>query len=204
MKMPFLSVPRPWWILLLTTLAGCSTSPPTHFYILTPSGDTAGSPAQGEHSIVAVGPVEVSAYLDRSQIVVREGPTRLRLADFHQWAEPLERNIATVLAEDLRAMLPGTQPIVQPWSDLRSDYRVLAKVLRFDSDAHGRVVLHASWAVVGGRERRYRVVRDSFIETQAEGTDFEHVVLAMSEALHRLAAEMAEALREARAAPAHR
>ncbi len=184
------------WVGVVLAVVGCTTSPPTSFYTLTPTAPSS-APPTARRTLIAVGPVDVSAYLDRSQIVVREDATRLSLADFDQWAEPLGRNIASVVAENLRALLPSAQPIVQPWSDLQSDYQVVIKVVRFDSDRRGRVRLRASWAVVDGKERRYRAVRHADITTQARGTDYEDIALAMSEAVRRLSEEIAAALREA-------
>jgi uncharacterized lipoprotein YmbA len=178
-------------------LVGCSTSHPTHFYTLAPTAARAtADAAQGQRPvIVAVGPVEVSAYLDRSQIVVREDQTRLRLADFHQWGEPLARNIARVIAENLYALHPQAHPIVQPWSDLPSDYKVVVKILRFDSDPQGRVRLRASWAVLDGKTRRYLAIRDSDISVSARSADYADIALAMSEALRELSEDIAQALR---------
>src|SRR5262245_19194049 len=51
-----------------------------------PRGRIAGS---GPVSI-GVGPVIMPGYLDRTQIVTRSGPDRVKLASFHRWAEPLE------------------------------------------------------------------------------------------------------------------
>ncbi len=177
-------------------VAGCSTSPPTHFYALAPTASptTSGAFEKERPVIVAIGPVEVSAYLDRSQIVLREGQTRLKLADFDQWGEPLGRNIARVIAENLYGLNPRVHPIVQPWSDLPSEYKVAVKILHFDSDPQGRVRLRASWAVIDGGSHRYLTIRDSDISVTAHGTDFADIALAMSEALGHLSEEISQAL----------
>jgi len=181
----------------LLVLTGCGTTPPTNFYVLSPTaGGSTPRSAGGDQKIVGVGPVEVAAYLDRSQMVIREDPNRLDLADFHQWAEPISDNIATVLAENLSTLLPQTHPIVRPWSDVPTDYQVVVKILRFDSDPSGKITLRSSWAIVDRGDHSYRVLRESGIVQQARGTGFEDIAAGMSDALHELSKEIAEELRK--------
>lgn len=183
-------------VCVLAVLSACGTTPPTNFYVLSPSAGAApGSTAAGE-TIVGVGPVEVAAYLDRSQIVIREETNRVDLADFHQWAEPIGDNIATVLAENLSALVPQIHPIVRPWSDVPTDFQVPVKILRFDSDPQGRIVLRSSWGIVDRRNHEYRVLRESRIEKQAAGAGFEDITAGMSEVLQTLSEEIAAELRE--------
>src|SRR5512137_3062027 len=80
-------------------LAGCATSPTARFYTLTPispqeakvSSGAAVSPVS-----ISIAPVEIPDYLDRPQIVTRDGLNELRLAEFDRWAGSLSDNIAAV------------------------------------------------------------------------------------------------------------
>lgn len=183
------------FVAMVVALTACGTSPPTNFYVLSPIAGSGGPRPSGDaEQIVGVGPVEVSAYLDRSQIVIREGANRIELADFHQWAEPVGDNIATVLAENLSTLLPQVHAIVRPWSDVPTDFQVPVKILRFDSDPAGRIHLRSSWSIVDRGDHRYRVLRESVIVKQASGSGFEDIAAGMSGALQELSEEIATEL----------
>jgi len=133
--------------------------------------------------VVGIGPVEVAPYLERSQIVRRTGRTRLQLAEYDRWAEPIENNIASVLSDNLARLMPTIQPIVRPWSEAGAEYHVLVKVLRFDSDADGRVVLNVDWGIQQDGSHSMPVVRRTRIEQMSEGSDYDSITRAMSAAL---------------------
>ena len=79
-------------------MAGCNltASQPTHFYVLTPltRADRL-QPITGDKLELAlgVGPVTLPSYLDRPQIVTRLESNRLDMAEFEQWAEPLQESV---------------------------------------------------------------------------------------------------------------
>jgi len=173
-------------------LAACGTTPPTNFYTLSP--EVAGQPtaAENDHRIlVGIGPIEVSAYLERNQIVTRPGPTRLNLTELDHWAEPLESNVANVLATNLSRLLPGIHPIARPWADARAEYQVLLKIQRFDADSEGNVQLNVNWAIQLDSTRSIPLIRDSAITQTSIGADYEAITKNMSLALATLSEEIA-------------
>ena len=55
--------------------AGCATSPPSRFYLLTPiaqEGSASGASTTDQRIAIGVGPVDLPDYLNRPQIVTRE------------------------------------------------------------------------------------------------------------------------------------
>src|SRR5215218_6635492 len=81
-------------------LAACGSTPKDRFYTLAPASTlapaaTASAPARYG---VAIGPVRVPEALDRTQMVVREGPNRVEILDQHRWAGSLRSEIARALA----------------------------------------------------------------------------------------------------------
>ena len=67
-----------FWLMLSLTLAGCSTSPPSRFYLLTPGEAALEGPALKD-LVLGVGPVRLAAYLERPQIVARKSVNRLKV-----------------------------------------------------------------------------------------------------------------------------
>src|SRR5215831_6298050 len=111
--------------------AGCSSTPPAHFYTLSPTSTPA---ATSSELSVAVGPVAVPASVDRPQIVVSLGPNSVWLDEFNRWAAPLQDDIARVVAENLVAML-GTPRVARASQvvSARFGYRAVIDVESFGS-----------------------------------------------------------------------
>src|SRR5215475_5950329 len=91
----------------LLGLSGCTSSPPTRFYVV-PSlaGAETAPPAAPRDLTLGVGPVTLPPYLDRLQIVTRASRARLVLGEFDQWAASLQDSVPRVLAEDLSLLIP--------------------------------------------------------------------------------------------------
>lgn len=197
-------------LLACLLLSGCAgSSAATRFYLLSsPAGDAAGgvpgvpdvpgAPGVSDESgaRVAVGPVSVASYLDRPQIVTREGDgVRLGLAEFDRWAEPLAESLPRVLAEDISRALGGGRVLVFPGTRAEdADIRVAVDVNRLDGSLGGTVVLDAWWALLdrsGATLRRGRVV-----ERRAAGGDYAALVTAQGALTATLADTVAAAVRE--------
>ena len=116
---------RPWLLALATLsasligIAGCASTQPSHFYVLTdltsvespPQGTTA-----GQGPAVGVGPVTLPKYFDRPQIASRAGRYELAYDEFERWAEPLETNVTRALVEHLARLIPTDRLAVFPWT----------------------------------------------------------------------------------------
>lgn len=178
-------------------VSACGTTPPTNFYTLHPE-----IPIQGEHHsdenkiIIGIGPVEISPYLERNQIVTRTGDTRLNLTDLDHWAAPLEDTIANVLAVNLSRLLPETQPIFRPWSGAETQYHVFIKILQFDSDVKGNVQLKANWAIQNDHSQNISLIRYAGIDQASIGEDYESITKNLSSALALFSREISLELAE--------
>ena len=80
---------------LVVAGAGCA-SPRSNFYTLNSAAKPVATRAD---TSVSVGPVSVPAAVDRPQIVMRLGPNRVAIDEFHRWASPLPDAIARVVAD---------------------------------------------------------------------------------------------------------
>jgi uncharacterized protein len=183
---------------MLAALTGCATTPPSRFYILSAvSADTAAQPA-GPATAVGVGPVELPKYLDRPQIAVRSGANELLYDETHRWAEALQDNVTTVLAENLARLVPTDSVNVFPWWRTTTiDYQVVAEISRFDADASGNVVLSVNWKLYSEQSREVVTQKKTVFTEPANGTDYTDIVAAQSRALASLSREIAGAIRAA-------
>ena len=185
----------------LISLGGCTTTPPTNFYILTPlpSAESLGpaTVAAGGPSI-GIGPVTLPQYLDRPQIVTRASRARLNLGEFDQWAAPLKDIVASVLAENLSMLMSTDHIAVYPWPRSTTiDYQIMVDVTRFDGEMGGEVLLLARWSIVG-KDGKEWVKKKSRFSQPAGAPDYEATVTAMSRALERLSRDIAAGFRAIR------
>ena len=179
--------------LLLTV--GCS-SPPTHYYVLSPLSTASFKPVGSEREItVGVGPIQLPDYLDRPQIVTRSGQNELQLAEFDRWGEPLKDNAGEELAESLSLLLPSKKVSVIPWKRRTPiDYQVVAKIIRFDRVAGGGAVLSARWSLLAGDGGKEVLSRESRYEENPAGASYADTVEAMNRALAQFSQDVAGAI----------
>ena len=191
---------------LMALLAGCATTKPTNFYTLsrTTEPEVAKLPATG--LVIGLGPLTIPQYLDRPDIVTREGANQMRLAEFDKWAESLEPLLTRIMAEDLYSLLDASDVIPIPQrGDVALDRVVEVDINRFDADASGQVVLDARWRIYKGDNETLLASGRSMITEQGPPVPgYDGIVAAMSRALGRASKEIAQAISAPPQAPARR
>jgi hypothetical protein len=144
---------------------------------------------------LGVGRILLPELLNRPQIITRTSANKVRLADFSQWAEPLEKSIPRVLSENL-ARLTGTDRVsVYPWpTQMEIDLRVEIAVIRFEGDTDGEVSLVARWRLVRPDGSEAHPLQGSSYAESAADRSTEALVAAMSRALASLSRDIASAI----------
>ena len=189
-------------VLLFATLSGCASAPPPTLYVLEApaAGPLAAGPSAkagpagtGHRLAVALGPVTVPDYLDRTDIVRRATDNRLEFDPDQRWAEPLRAGLQRLLIGALAGRL-GPDYWVTAGSGRAGqiDVEVPVDIEAFEEDAYGQAVLSASWQVRAGavavrdRTSYRRVLASSRVEDR---------VLALSANAADLAADLAAAIK---------
>lgn len=177
-------------------LAGCGRSTPTQYYIL----ECAGPALQYENAKNAslrVSMVNVPDYLNRNNIVSRvHGESRLILAEFHLWAEPLCNGIRRVAQEKLARLLVDEKISVIPnGSNAEADYALEIDIIRFDGNFAAPAVLEASWTLF---DRDSSVLRSGVYarESSVEGKTYDILVGTESRLLHAMVEDIAPLIAE--------
>jgi uncharacterized lipoprotein YmbA len=187
---------------------GCSflepREDPTRHFVLTSIGESvapampaapAQDPAQADAAkgSVGLGPVTVPSYLERPEIVRRASEHELAPARSERWAEPLDRAVLRVLAQDL-AQVTGRRVVAYPWKTTLAPACVVAvDVTRFEAVEGKRVELVADVDVTRPADGA-PVRRHERIEVALAGTEGGAIAKAMSEAAVELARRIAAAL----------
>ncbi|MBL3599924.1 MAG: membrane integrity-associated transporter subunit PqiC [gamma proteobacterium endosymbiont of Lamellibrachia anaximandri] len=199
---------KPLWkypVALLTIasmlhLAGCaSPSQPTRFYRLNAAVDlpATAETAQARLPEVGLGPVHLSSYLDRPQIVNRTGLYRLQLNEFDQWAGTLQENIIQVLVDYLSGSLGENRVVAYPWhSSLKPNYEISLYFSRFDALDGLQVILQARWMLLDRAGGKVLDTRQITISEPTQGTQPEAIVAAGSRALEKLSRQLEALLRK--------
>lgn len=173
-------------------VAGCASTPASHFYSLRAVAEPA---APLSAIAVSVGPVSVPAAIDRPQIVVTVGPNQVQLDEFNRWVSPLQDEIAQALAGDLVVML-GTPNVTTfaHGAGEEAQYRVIVEVQRFESQPGVAAALDAAWTVRRTKDGKSESGRTSVREPEPQ-PGYAAVAAAHSRGIGHLAQDIAAAIR---------
>ncbi len=180
------------------TILGEGTQQPTQNYVLNSlHSDETQPPAVADLRDIGilVGPIRMALYLDRSDIVIRDSQNQIRLADFSQWAGPLQENFSRVLAENLSILLatdrvgifPGTRAML-------FDFNVTVNVTRFDGMPGDKADLRARWGILDKDRKKMLFENHTVLSRPTEDDSLEALIAAESRALADLSHEIAEAI----------
>ena len=181
--------------LFAVVTAGCSGGSAPQFYTLTPAAGTAAGPAIAALPDLGlvVGPLEFPRYLDRPELVTRDGAHQLVVADAHRWGGSMTSDVLRSVADDLGRLL-GTARVVAYPSDARfaANYRVLLDVHEFEGVLGAKVTLRVRWTIAAVKDGRAVVVEESVFEQPTASASYEDLVAAESAALGAMTREIAE------------
>jgi hypothetical protein len=175
-------IKRSPWIVLFVFLASCGSSPPVDYYALQPIAGS-GTTVPADARIIGLGPLEVPGYLDRPQLVTQSSDGKMNVDEFNRWAEPLADALPRVVTANVDALLENAVVVRYPYGPrLRADYHLSGRVIRFDADRSGTVVLEVQWGVQDAQANNLLSPRRSRYTAQASPSqDPSSIVNAMNE-----------------------
>jgi uncharacterized lipoprotein YmbA len=144
---------------------------------------------------LGIGRILLPEFLNRPQIVTRPSANKVRMADFSQWAEPLEKGIPRVLSENLARLTGSDRVSLYPWpTQIEVDLMVEIAIIRFEGDADGEVSLVARWRLVRANGSEASPLQGSSYAESAADRSIEALVAAMSRTLASLSRDIASAI----------
>ena len=196
-------------IAILTVLAllvpgciGSKPAAPTRFYLLTPETYAAplAAPAGPEAGrVVEIRSLELPQYLERPQMVTRKTGNQLDMAEYHQWAGNLRKNMIRVLTQNLGFLLSTPQVYSPPYhGQADPDFRINVQVMAFEAGPLDKVVLTVQWQMTQGKTRQLVASELSTFEQPVKGGGMEDVAAAMSRALGDFCLTLARAAEDMR------
>ena len=182
-----------WGLFALLVLAGCGRSPQTTFYTLTPLVTDATVPKSSGTSI-AIASVTLPELVDRPQLVVPDGGTRIAILEGQRWAEPLKSAISRLLAENISRLMNSDRVSAYPQhAAINADYRLFVDIQRFELSG-STVVVDALWEIRSAKGVKSLTGRSKAVESIGS-TDYEAVVAGYSRAMATLSREITQSLR---------
>lgn len=191
-------------ILLLGTVlgcwlvgGGCATTEPTRFYVLASPQVTSSRAGDSNCPVLGIGPVEIPAYLDRPQIVVRLSPNEIQPSDFDQWGEPLVQGISRVIADAISKEICVQRVEYYPWkSSMSVDYQVTLRIRSFEGKPGEKAQLVADWRLYGPDSRR--PLREGTIEYSEPVPlgHHEHMVAAQSRLIQKAGSRIGQEIQK--------
>lgn len=184
-------------VLLLPLLSGCSGPQPTmHFYQLAPTTIITTTEKLPDLAI-GVGPITIPEILKRQEIVVREDGNQYSLADLHRWAGLLEKDLTTVISENIGNLLGTEQVISFPWgSYFEPDYRVIIEILSLTGNPGTQATLRAGWTIIDRSGKQMLVRKISEYQQPSSDDSFNSLVEAENQTIALLCQEISSALRQ--------
>ncbi|HEX3759240.1 MAG TPA: PqiC family protein [Kofleriaceae bacterium] len=185
--------------LVLVGCAACSLGGqrPNYQYFVLTSRATPGSPSASAgpaQRTLGIDQVTIPGYLDREQIASRTTSHHLAYSTTDRWAEPLDQAFERTLREDLAARLVPRGIQVSSRGEAPT-CELTVEVRRFEQSGPDHVELWARWVVrsdqdvVATDETRTRVAMP--------GRDSNAMAAALSEAIARMATEIADRVQRA-------
>jgi len=170
-------------------LAACGSTPPTEYYLLSAEAPPAAARAE---PAIGIAELNVAEYLQRPEMLTMESANRLRLRDYHRWAEPLADGIQRTVALNLGALLETDGVRVPPWPREWSPRWLLRlNIARLDVRSEA-VELIATWSLARGADT---LERSSRLSRARSGTSADSAAADISALLLELSERIADEVR---------
>lgn len=174
---------------LALVLAGCGSSPPTHYYTLDPVPAAARPAAGAPLQVVAV---HIPPSLDRQEMVRQTAANQVDVSDQNRWSAPFDQMAQRVLTQDLAARLPKGAVILPQQPAPPNARKVVIDILQFERQASGDVTFDGSWSLLRADSTTPVASRHVQLKETA-GADYAAQAQAMSRILGTIADQIAAA-----------
>jgi len=187
-------------LLCVSALLSACASTPTNFYTLESQSrpPAVTTIASAKKLLIGIGPLTLPALLDRKGIVTRAENNSVQIAEFDQWAAPLQNNVIAVLSKNVATLQPNAIVRAYPWSVYGNvDYRVIIDITRFDTQLGKSANLEASWAIM--EEKNHTIISNGQTKLQQPLNDasYNSAAQGLSKLLSELSQQLSLALVQA-------
>lgn len=144
---------KPFSLIVMLALAGCSSPLPYHYYTLQPQPPVSvesGSISSFKGS-VGIAPVKIPVWMDRSSLTYSDGAFQLHMAAQDRWGEPLGDAVTRVATQNLQRLNPQADIFHGPWvRSQRPEWEIDMEVQNLTLSNY-QLELEISWRMNGIR-----------------------------------------------------
>ncbi len=180
-------------ILILSGCLGRSSPTVTYYSLLNMEqlGDVQSVASLPEIKL-GIGPVTIPDSLKRSQVATRQHGNQYAFDEFNRWAGILEKDITSVMGDNLGQLLGVEKVGFFPWMHhFKPTYRVIVEVLRLDGAIDGEAVLSARWVVADTDGKDYLAGKKSVYRQPLGDASYAALIKAESQLVAKLSQEIA-------------
>jgi uncharacterized lipoprotein YmbA len=185
-------------VLLLSGCIGRSAPEVTYYSLLTMEqlGEVQAIAAYPDIKL-GIGPVSIPDSLKRSQVATRQEGNRYAFNEFHRWAGVLEKDLTSVLGDNLGELLGVEKIGFFPWlHHFKPTYRVMVDVIAFDGNLNGDAVLSVRWAIADAEGKAYLAGGKNVFQQSLGSPDFAGLVKAESQLVAELSQTIAAEVKQ--------
>lgn len=145
--------------------------------------------------ITVIGPVGIPQYLNRPQMITRDGKGMINIAQFDRWGESLDAGIGRLIIEDLNLMLPGGTFEMFPCNfAIPLNYQVIVGILQLDANLKQDFLLAVQWSIIDADTRKMLFTKRSDLVQSITPCNYSGLADALSKAVTSLSVEIAKNL----------
>ena len=178
--------------LFMSVGVGC-TSAPVHYYTLAPPPDKT-LPASRISFAIDVRVIHIPPHLNRSELMVRTGPTEVMLLENERWASPVTDEIKDALRLELQRRISRMTGLRPAFTRLTFDI----DVQHFEAEFGRYALLEASWSATlsatGQRSNGAKATTCTFQADEKIHAGYAEIVEGYQRAIAALADAIADAL----------
>ncbi|MEQ1543664.1 PqiC family protein [Methyloglobulus sp.] len=182
--------------LLVLLVTACANAPSVQFYVLEPLSQIAPiTVLDTRQHTIGIGPISVPALLERKQIITRHAGNAVEIAEFQQWASPLQDNLLQALTRNISSLQPNDIVRAYPWSVHGTvDLQIVVDIIRFDTTPGKSANLEANWTIKNENTHEILKAGHSVINHSLSDSSYSGAVLALSKVLGEFSQELSLAL----------
>lgn len=180
-------------VLLCTACVQLGSDPvPMRYYLLEPTLQSA-TDYSGNTFNLSIEPIEIPAYLDRPQLVVKNRGNMIAFDDSERWAEPVQNGMSRVIRDNLVRIFPASEISIAPWEARPKEaISLVATVNAFTAAPHGETDIGIYWSLVS---RGAVIKQGHFTDRQPVGESYRDMVSGLNKGLERFSRMLAEELK---------
>jgi uncharacterized lipoprotein YmbA len=179
---------------LLLFVSGCTKqSLPLFYYTLESSNQASVSQTEFRQNIL-VGPIIISSFLDKGQLITQNSAYSVSIEEQHRWAGNLKEMLSHALINSLSLDLGSNSVYTFPNSYGLKALQVELTFTHFEEDTNGQALTQARWKIIDSTHAILYATTSTYT-IQPDDKNHRSLVKGLSIGLNKLSKDIADAIR---------